>query len=202
MFEGIVDFIAQTGYLGVFLLMVLENVFPPIPSELIMPLAGFAAAKGELSVAGVLLAGTAGSVFGALPWYYAGYFFGSARLKRLAGRFGRVMTLSPRDVDTACAWFERHGWQATLFGRLVPAVRTLISVPAGMVAMPLRAFLFYSTLGSLVWTGALTAAGYLLHGQYALVADYVDPMSKVVVLVVVGVYLYRLITHKGANGEA
>jgi len=202
MFDGIVDIIAQTGYLGVFLLMVLENVFPPIPSELIMPLAGFAAAKGDLNVFGVLLAGVAGSVFGALPWYYAGYFFGSDRLKRLAGRFGRWMTVTPQEVDRASAWFERHGWQATLFGRLVPAVRTLISTPAGMVAMPMRAFLFYSTVGSLLWAGLLTCAGYLLHGQYALVADYVDPLSKLVVLAVVGIYLYRLVTHKGEQAEA
>lgn len=202
MFDGIVDFIAQTGYLGVFLLMVLENLFPPIPSELIMPLAGFAAAKGDLSASGVLLAGTAGSVLGALPWYYAGYFFGSERLKRLAERFGRWMTISPREVDSAADWFERHGWKATLFGRLIPAIRTLISTPAGMVAMPMRAFLFYSTLGSLVWIAALTSAGYLLHGQYHLVTDYIDPLSKVVVLAVVGLYLYRLLAHKGTDAEA
>lgn len=196
MFELIVDFVTRGGYIGVFLLMALENIFPPIPSELIMPLAGFAAARGELNVTLVIIAGTAGSIIGALPWYYAGRIVGKERLKRLAGRYGRLMTVTPNDVDTALHTFQRHGYAAVFFGRLVPAIRTLISVPAGIACMPMPAFLAYSTIGSLIWTALLTAAGYLLEAQYAVVADYLDPVSKIIVALVVAIYLYRLVTYR------
>ena len=118
MFHSIVDIVSQGGYLGIFLLMLAENVFPPIPSELIMPLAGFVAARGELNIILVILAGTAGSVVGALPWYYAGALFGKDRLKRLAARHGRWLTVSPGDIDKASDWFERHDAAAVFFGRL------------------------------------------------------------------------------------
>lgn len=199
MFELIVDFVTRGGYIGVFLLMALENIFPPIPSELIMPLAGFAAARGELNVTLVVLAGTAGSIIGALPWYYAGRIVGRDRLKRLAARHGRWMTVTPSDVDTALQTFQRHGHAAVFFGRLVPAIRTLISVPAGIARMPMLAFLAYSTAGSLIWTALLTAAGYLLEAKYAMVADYVDPVSKIVVGLVIAIYFYRLLTYRSES---
>lgn len=196
MFEFIVDLVSRSGYIGVFLLMALENIFPPIPSEMIMPLAGFAAARGDMNIVIVILAGTAGSVLGALPWYYAGRIVGKDRLKRLAARHGRWMTVGPDDIEKALQTFQRHGHAAVFFGRLVPAIRTLISVPAGIAAMPMPAFLVYSSLGSLLWTALLAAAGYLLEANYAVVADYIDPVSKVVVGLVVAVYLYRLITYR------
>lgn len=193
MFDSITGLIEQGGYLGIVLLMFLENVFPPIPSEVIMPLAGFLAAGGSLNFLGVVLAGTLGSFLGALPWYYAGAAMGEERLKRLADRFGRVMTMSSEDVSEASLWFRAHGWKAVFFGRLVPAIRTLISVPAGIARMPFRAFAFYTVAGSLIWTSLLTVAGYVLHAEYDRVANYVDPASKAVVIGVVLVYLYRLV---------
>lgn len=196
MFELIVDFVTRGGYIGVFILMALENIFPPIPSELIMPLAGFAAARGEMEVTLVVLAGTLGSITGALPWYYAGRSIGKDRLKRLAARYGRVMTVTPSDVDTALKTFKRHGHAAVFFGRLVPAVRTLISVPAGISRMPMLAFLAYSTAGSLIWTALLTAAGYLLESKYAMVSEYIDPISKIVIGLVIAMYVYRLVTYR------
>lgn len=196
LFDSITDIVSQSGYLGIFLLMLAENVFPPIPSELIMPLAGFVAARGELDLILVILSGTAGSVVGALPWYYAGALFGKDRLKRMANRFGRWMTVSPADIDMASDWFERHEGAAVFFGRLVPAIRTLISVPAGIVRMPMLPFLAYSTIGSLIWTTLLTMAGFLLESQYEVVEGYVDPLSKLVVLTVVAVYVYRFIRFK------
>ena len=196
MFEFIVDFVTRGGYIGVFLLMALENIFPPIPSELIMPLAGFAAARGELNVTLVVIAGTAGSIIGALPWYYAGRIVGKDRLKRLAARHGRWMTVTPSDVDTALHTFQRHGYSAVFFGRLLPAIRTLISVPAGIARMPMLAFLTYSSAGSLIWTALLAAAGYLLEAKYAMVTEYVDPVSKIVVGLVVVIYFYRLLTYR------
>jgi membrane protein DedA with SNARE-associated domain len=119
LFQWIISTVSQSGYGGIVLLMFLENVFPPIPSELIMPLAGFAAARGDLNMAGVIAAGTIGSILGALPWYYAGRWVGSERLKRLAARHGRWMTVSPADIDTAETWFNRHCGKAVLIGRLI-----------------------------------------------------------------------------------
>lgn len=196
MFDWVVATIDSWGQLGVFLLMVAENLFPPIPSEVIMPLAGFLAGRGDLSLTLTVLVGTAGSVLGTLFWYYIGKAIGEARLKRFAARHGRLLTLAPSDIDNANRWFERHGAAAVFFGRMIPAIRTLISVPAGLSSMPFWKFLVYTVLGSALWTGILTFAGLLLHENYALVADYVDPLSKLVVVTVVVVYLYRVATWK------
>jgi len=196
LFNEIVDMAAQAGYLGVFLLMLAENIFPPIPSELIMPLAGFAAARGDMDMITVILAGTAGSVVGALPWYYAGLLFGKDRLKAIAARHGRWLTMTPADIDQASDWFARYGITAVFFGRLVPAVRTLISVPAGIVRMRMLPFLFFSTVGSLLWTAFLAFAGYVLESQYELIEEWIDPISKSVMLLIIGIYLYRFIRFK------
>lgn len=196
MFDFITEFMQNSGYFGVFALMALENIFPPIPSELIMPFAGFVAARGDLSVAGVLIAGTAGSVAGALPWYYAGKVYGKERLEKLADKHARWLTVTHGDIEHAMEAFEKHGKKVVLLGRLIPAIRTLISVPAGLAKMPLAQFLLYSTVGSLLWTGILTGAGYLLESQYERVADYVDPVSKAVLIGLVGWYLYRVATFK------
>lgn len=198
MFEWITRLVSDGGYLGVAGLMLLENLFPPIPSELIMPLAGFVAARGELQIALVVLAGTLGSLAGALPWYYAGRWLGRDRLRRLAARHGRWLTVSPEEFDRASAWFDRHGGWAVLIGRLVPGVRTLISVPAGIAGMGLGRFLLLSAIGSLAWTAALALAGYVLEDHYAVVADYVDPASKAVLGAVVLLYLYRLVTFRSS----
>ncbi|MET0963752.1 MAG: DedA family protein [Noviherbaspirillum sp.] len=202
MFDFIVEFMSRYGYLGVFALMALENIFPPIPSEMIMPLAGFTAARGELNVLVLLIAGTAGSVIGTLPWYYAGRICGKERLRKLANRHGRLLTVSPDDLDGALNTFQRHGRKAVFFGRLVPAIRTLISVPAGIAEMPLAQYLVYSTAGSLIWTGLLVAAGFLLQAQYELVGKYVDPVSKAIVGAIVAFYLYRVATFKPEKADA
>jgi membrane protein DedA with SNARE-associated domain len=195
-FDLIVDFVSRSGYIGVFLLMAAENIFPPIPSEMIMPLAGFAAARGDMHIAIVILVGTLGSIAGALPWYYAGRLFGQDRIRRLAARHGRLMTVTPEDFDKALHTFERHGRAAVFFGRLIPAIRTLISVPAGIARMSMPVFLAYSVVGSAIWTGLLAAAGYILQSQYTLIEGYVDPVSKGVVALVVIIYLYRVITFR------
>lgn len=196
MFEWVVSTIDSWGYWGVFLLMVAENVFPPIPSEVIMPLAGFLAGRGDMSLFVTLIVGTTGSVLGTMMWYYIGMWIGEARLKRWAAKHGRLLTVSPSDIDTAREWFNRHGAAAVFFGRMIPAIRTLISVPAGLSNMPMWKFLVYTVLGSAIWTALLTFAGLLLHENYALVADYVDPLSKVVVVTVIAVYIYRVIRWK------
>lgn len=196
MFDFITEFMQSGGYLAVFALMALENIFPPIPSELIMPFAGFVAARGDLNVVGVLIAGTAGSVAGALPWYYAGKIYGKERLEAFADKHARWLTVTHGDIEHAMESFEKHGRKIVLFGRLIPAIRTLISVPAGLACMPMGQFLLYSTVGSLVWTGILTGAGYMLESQYERVAEYVDPVSKAVLIGLLGWYLYRVATFK------
>ena len=196
MFDWITGLVEQTGYLGIALLMLAENVFPPIPSELIMPMAGFTAARGELNMVGVVVAGTAGSLAGALLWYYIGRWIGLERLKRWAAKHGRWLTISPEEVDEAAAWFNRHCGKAVLVGRLIPAVRTLISVPAGVAGMALMRFLAYSALGTALWTALLAAAGYLLEDQYQKVGDYLNPVSNVILGLIVLGYLYRVATFR------
>lgn len=201
MFDWIQSFLAQTGYLGIAALMLLENIFPPIPSELIMPLAGFTAKQGGFNIVWVVLAGTAGSVSGALLWYYIGRRLRGERIRSLAARHGRWLTLCPDDLDRAQRWFDRHGLAAVFIGRLIPAVRTLISVPAGISNMPLGRFIIFSSLGSLIWTAMLAGAGYLLAGNYEAVATYLNPVSNAVVGVLVFWYLYRVIRFDPGNRE-
>lgn len=196
MVEWIVEFLERTGYLGIALLMLAENLFPPIPSELIMPFAGFSAARGDLSFTGVVLAGTCGSLAGALPWYWAGRALGCRRLADWADRHGRWLTLSGSEVRGANEWFARHCGKAVFFGRLVPAVRTLISVPAGIAEMSMTRFLVYSTLGTLLWNVALTWLGFQLGENYSKVAEYLDPVTKVIVGTIVAAYLYRVMRPK------
>ncbi|GGD92518.1 alkaline phosphatase [Aureimonas endophytica] len=184
------------GPFGIALLMFLENVFPPIPSEIIMPLAGYQAAVGEMSIAVVILAGMAGSLLGILPWYYLGYAIGEKRIIALAARFGRWLTMTPEDVETADKWFRKWGYWAVFLGRLVPTVRTLISVPAGLARMPFWAFLAFSALGTLIWTGGLALAGYLMGQRYDLIEGYIGPVSNAVIILAVAVYLWRVVTFK------
>ncbi|AXC50423.1 DedA family protein [Paracoccus suum] len=194
MFDWIAALIDRVGPLGVALLMFAENVFPPIPSELIMPLAGFNAAQGRMGLVSVIIAGTIGSVAGATLWYALGRAVGPERVRRLAERHGRWLTITPAEVDRAQVWFDRHGALAVLFGRLVPAVRTLISIPAGLARMPLGPFLLWSTLGSLGWTTLLAVAGWMLEGAYTRVEGWVNPISTAVVIALVAIYIWRVVT--------
>lgn len=180
MVEWITNTMNSLGYWGIGLLMFLENLFPPIPSELIMPLAGFTVARGDMEFAPVIVAGVVGTVLGALPWYYAGKILGEQRLKKLADRYGRWLTISSKDITKAKSWFDKQGGKAVFICRLVPGVRTLISLPAGISRMPLVPFLLYSTLGTLLWVGLLTYAGYVLGDNYELVDEYLGPISKIV----------------------
>jgi membrane protein DedA with SNARE-associated domain len=173
MFDWIVNLVSQTGYAGIAFLMLAENVFPPVPSELIMPLAGFAAARGEL-----------------------GRRVGVERLRRWTGRHGRWLTMSPDELDRAIDWFRRHAGRSVLLGRLVPAVRTLISVPAGVAGMKLPVFLAWTSVGTAIWTTFLAGMGYLLEGGYQQVGDWLNPVSNLVVAALVLGYLYRVVTFR------
>mgnify|MGYP001557642819 FL=1 len=158
------------GYLGIFSLMILENIFPPIPSELVIPLAGFAAAKGKLNIIGVFIATVLGGLVGCLPWYILGRLYGIERLKKISEKFGRIITLTSDDIDSAQTWFKKYGHLAVLFARLAPTVRTLISVPAGIARMRLMSFLLYSLIGTMIWDSMLLFFGFVLESQYELIA--------------------------------
>ena len=196
MTDWIIQTISELGYLGIFLVMLAESIFPPIPSELIIPFAGFAAANGTLDFFGVLAAATIGAVVGMLPWYLAGRLFGLDRLRRLADRYGRLLTMNAQEIDVAVGFFRRFGPVIVLFGRLMPIIRTLISIPAGLARMPLPVFLLASTAGALVWNTVLTLAGYLLHEHYELVEVVLDPLSYIVLAGVVLLYIFRVVTWK------
>ncbi|MBO1903339.1 DedA family protein [Microvirga sp. 3-52] len=193
MFDWIVSLIDKAGYVGIALLMLLENVFPPIPSEVIMPLAGFSAAKGTLSFAGVVISGTVGSLAGAYFWFLIGRWIGPKRLKQFAGRHGRWLTLHPDEVERARAFFARYQIVALFLGRLIPAIRSLISVPAGVNCIPTSTFLLWSSLGTALWTLLLASAGYLLQSQYERVSEWLNPVSNVVVAGLAVWYMYRVI---------
>lgn len=192
--DTITNIITSLGYWGIGLLMFAENLFPPIPSELIMPLAGFTIAQGKMDFTLAVLAGVVGTILGALPWYYAGKIVGEERIKSLADKYGKWITVSSKDIDKAKRWFDRYGNNAVLFGRIVPGVRTLISLPAGLSVMPIVPFLIYSTIGTTLWVIFLTGAGYLLGNNYQVVEEYLAPVSKgvlVVILVALAVWIFR-----------
>lgn len=202
MTEWIQNLMDSMGYLGILLLMILENVFPPIPSELIMPSAGFAAARGDMTLGMVILMGTLGSVIGTLPLYYIGRAFGEDKLVAWADKHGKWLTLSGKDIKKADDWFDRHGAGAVLFGRMVPGIRSLLSLPAGMSEMPLPKFLIYSAIGSALWSAALAYAGYALGENYDRVEQYVGPASKIILGVVVVGAIVWFIRRKREQGQS
>ncbi|HBC43605.1 MAG TPA: alkaline phosphatase [Pseudanabaena sp.] len=182
--EWITNTMNTLGYLGIGLLMFLENLFPPIPSELIMPLAGYTSTSpnSQIQVIPAILVGVIGTILGAIPWYYAGLVLGQKRLQLLAGRYGKWIGISGEDIEKSVHWFQKHGTKAVLLGRLVPGIRTLISIPAGISKMPIVPFFIYSTIGTIGWVSLLTYAGYFLGTNYKLVEKYIDVISKVIVI--------------------
>jgi len=199
MTDWIIGIITDLGYVGIFLVMLAESIFPPIPSELIIPFAGFAAANGDLNLFGVLATATFGAVVGMLPWYFAGRMFGLPRIKWLADHYGRLLTMNAEEINVAVGFFRRFGPVIVLFGRLMPIIRTLISIPAGLAAMPLALFLLASTTGALIWNTFLTLAGYILHEHYEMIEVVLDPLSYLVLAAVVGIYLFRVVTWRPAQ---
>lgn len=161
--------IAALGELGVGLLVALENLVPPIPSEVVLSLAGYLAATGEITLALVLFAATAGSVVGALALYWLGRGLGEDRLRRW---LDRIPLVDASDLDKADRWFEKHENSAVLFGRCAPVVRSLVSIPAGANRMPLGRFLVFTAIGSGVWNAIFVVGGYLLGERYSDIERY------------------------------
>jgi membrane protein DedA with SNARE-associated domain len=183
--EWIKQLIETLGYPGIVLVMALENVFPPIPSELVMPLAGFMAAEGTFNLGAVIVAGMIGSVIGALALYYLGLWANEPIIRAFVRRWGRYALISENDLDVSLSYFSRYGEAVIFFGRLIPIVRSLISVPAGMQRMPLPRFLLFTVIGTTIWSAILTIAGWMLEENYERVAGVVERYQSLVILLVV-----------------
>jgi membrane protein DedA with SNARE-associated domain len=190
MMEWINDLMSSLEYWEIGLLMFAENIFPPIPAELIMPLAGFTVAQGKLNLGLVILAGTIGTLLGNYGWYYLGRSISYDRLSAWIDRYGKWIGVSVKDIDRVNDWFNKHGRNAVFFGRIIPGVRTLISLPAGMNQMSLITFTVYSIPGTLIWIIALTMAGFLLGENYGSIGKYIAPISKLVLFGSIGLVAY------------
>lgn len=186
------------GYFGVALLMFLETVFPPIPSEVIMPLAGVIASRGEMSLPIVILCGTAGAMLGNIVWFGVARWIGYERFEPLIRRFGRWLTLDWNEVERVHKLFDNHGNAIVFVGRMLPTVRSLVSIPAGLLKMRFVPFVLWSTLGSAIWTSGLAIAGWILGQQFDQVEKILGPLSLAVIGGVVLWYVYRVITWRPA----
>jgi membrane protein DedA with SNARE-associated domain len=188
----VLDAMDSLGALGVGLAILAETVIPPIPSEVVLPIAGYLAQTGRMHVVAVFLAATLGSLLGAALLYELGRVLGPERSRRVLGRLPLV---DVEDVEKTFAWFERHGRSAVLIGRLVPVVRSFVSVPAGVVRMPWPQFLLYTAIGSALWNGLLIGAGMALGTQYEVVESYVGYLDWVLVAAAVGAVGWALVRH-------
>jgi membrane protein DedA with SNARE-associated domain len=199
--DWVIRLIEQSGYLGVGFLMFLETVFPPIPSEVIMPIAGMAAAEGKLHFGFVVASGTAGAMLGNIVWYLAARALGVERLEPLIRRHGRWVTMTWPEVQRAERWFRENGIFFVFLGRLIPTVRSLVSVPAGLLKMRFKTFFIASTIGTLGWTALLASAGFKLRENYGDMANWVGSASNAVLVVLFTGYVWRLWTHRNAGQE-
>ena len=194
------DLVDTLGGPGAGLAIALENLFPPLPSEVILPLTGFAAGQGVLSLASALFWTTLGSVAGAVALYWIGVLFGRERMHALWAKLPLVKT---SDLERTEEWFARHGTKAVFLGRMVPVFRSLISVPAGVERMPMPVFIMLTTLGSLIWNSVLVLAGYWLGDRWDVVGTYVGVLSKaVLVLAAVALAAYVAVRLKGRRTTA
>lgn len=178
--EWIFNIIENYGYLGVFLIIVIENVFPPIPSELVLPFSGFMTTKTELSVAMMIMASTAGSVVGGTILYYIGTILDVERLEKIVDRWGKYLQLKREDVYKADAWFDRYGIWTVFFCRMVPLLRSLISVPAGMSNMKMPLFLLFTLLGTAIWNTLLIVIGAKLGENWKQILNYTEVYSDII----------------------
>jgi membrane protein DedA with SNARE-associated domain len=201
MSDWVVDLINRTGYLGVGFLMFLETVFPPIPSEVIMPVAGVAAAHGSMSLGGVIASGTTGAMFGNFFWYLVARVIGLDRFRPFIEKHGRWLTLDWYDIIKAEKLFGRFGSAIVGVGRLLPTIRSVVSIPAGLLKMRLRNFLIWSTIGTTAWSSALAFAGYVLGTQFENINKVLGPVSSAIIAVIVLAYVWRQLTWRKRHPE-
>ena len=194
--DWIIRLVEWGHYWGVALLMLLETVFPPIPSEIIMTVAGVSSARGNMNLAGTIAAGTAGAMLGNWIWYWVAIKFGEARMNVFIDRYSRWLTLDWDEVERGQSLFRKHGSIIVLVARMLPTLRSLISIPAGLFGMTFRRFMIFSTIGTAGWTAALACAGYFLGSQFDDVEKWLGPVSTLVIAGIVLTYVWRLLRWK------
>jgi membrane protein DedA with SNARE-associated domain len=187
----ITQFMEQYGYLGVFLMIALENVFPPIPSEIILPFGGFMTTYTSMTVPGVVIASTAGSVVGAVILYGIGLLLDVERLEKIIDRFGHILRVTKEDVHKADAWFDKYGIWTVLFCRMVPLIRSLISIPAGMSNMKFWLFIVFTTVGTLIWNIILVSVGAALGDNWDRITEFMDVYSNIAYAIIgIGIIIF------------
>ena len=192
--EMIIEIMNNFGYLGVFLLIAIENVFPPIPSEVILLFGGFMTTFSDMNIVGVIIASTLGSVLGAIILYYIGKILNKDRLKKIiTSKPGKILRLKPEDIDKADEWFDTKGNKTVFFCRFVPIIRSLISIPAGMSEMPMKKFLLYTAAGSLIWNAALTIAGSIVGENWTNIVDIMDQYSHIILILLIIIFVIAVI---------
>ena len=190
------------AYLVICFAMFLENLIPPIPSEIIMPLGGFFVYTGDLNFFILIVSGLIGTVVGALPWYFLGKLLNEKKLSNFIDRKGKFVGISLKDLDKSRLWFDKYGVLLVFWGRLIPGIRTLISVPAGIELMPINKFLIWTSLGSLIWVIFLTSAGYLFGENYEIIGLYIDNFKvilKPIFVILILFFLIRFIKKLNSN---
>lgn len=192
--EIIINLMNQFGYLGVFLLIAIENIFPPIPSEVILTFGGYMTTYSKLTVPLVILFSTIGSIVGAIVLYYIGKILNKERLiKLVSGKIGKILCLKKDDIEKADTWFDNKGYKSVFFCRFVPIVRSLISIPAGMSEMNMPKFLIYTTIGSLIWNSVLVILGSIVGENWESIANIFDTYSTIALVVLIIIFIVFII---------
>ncbi len=191
---AIISIMNKFGYFGVFFLIAIENIFPPIPSEVILLFGGFMTTYSKINIIGVIIASTLGSLVGALILYYIGKILNKERLKKIVkGKVGKILRLKAKDIDKADEWFDTKGNKTVFFCRFVPILRSLISIPAGMSEMPMPKFLLYTTVGSAIWNAVLTIAGSIVGDKWETIVDIFDKYSHITLIVLIVLFIGAII---------
>lgn len=190
--KWIIHFMEQYGYFGIAWLIFLENVFPPIPSEIILTFGGFMTTKSELNFIGVVITSTIGSVIGAIVLYGIGVWIGEDKLFKLVQKYGKFFRVNTEDLSKTFKWFERYGYWTIFFCRFVPLIRSLISIPAGITKMNIWIFILFTTIGTLIWNIILIYLGQTVGGNWHVIVNYMDVYSKVIYVLLLLLVIYIL----------
>ncbi len=196
----VINIVSNLGYPGIVLAMFAENIFPPIPSEAIMPMAGYLVTIGRFNFFLTIFSGVLGTLIGAVALYYIGVGVGNLKFRKFLDRYGRFLMTTSKDLEAAERWFGEHGEKSVLLARVIPLIRSIISIPAGFTKMPLKKFVIFTTIGSAAWTTLLTAAGVVLGDNWEKVGPIMNRFDFVVVgviVILVGYYIFR----KMSNGK-
>ncbi|MEW4325735.1 DedA family protein [Rossellomorea marisflavi] len=188
--KWIIESMEQYGYLGIFLLVALENIFPPIPSEIILTFGGFMTTTSSMTIPGVILASTAGSVAGAIILYGIGVLLSKDKLERIVDRWGHILRVKKEDIRKADGWFDLYGYLVVLLGRMVPLIRSLISIPAGVAKMKFIYFFVFTLIGTLIWNTVLVWVGSAVGDSWDSIVQYMDVYSSVAYVLIALVLIY------------